>query len=654
MEVVTSLLNDRQRSARHRGSALFVALAGLVLALVAAPQPAHAAAFTVTTPVGTLFPGAVTVTGTKDAAAVISIDGSACTNTDPDPEAWSCTLPLADGNHTLAVTDGLGGTASLPIRVLGKPTITTTGLTNGTVNGTGFPGAGIELSGGVTRSCGVVPANGAWSCTLGVGTGTYQAVVATHTWGNVPSEPGGTSDPVNIQVDADPPVTPTFAAPVAGSRVTSQPTLFSGAGENGARIEVFVDSSRVCAVPVINGAWSCSASLTDGAHVIQGLQFDPAGNSSALSQGFTVTAGSLAPVTPTQPQGGNGNNNAPGPTTPLQPAAPAPSAPFLPPPVGGSSGLPPFDTWEVPTDYGAAIPSVSTTNPTSWLLGLALALGFAVLVALPLRLLVSTVRRKRGYTPRELPDPEPILSPRVTAALFLAAAVLLAALAGGIQGEVRYLRLALAIGLALTALNGVAVLAAKLVGRTRLMGAAGWSTGIRLAPLLLVVAAVTALVSRVAGIQPPIVVGIVLAVRFAPAISGRARGILSLAQVAAIVLLGFIAWLAQSALGPVDGFFPSLVSETLSALCIAALGSAMVMLLPVNRMPGRLIWSWSRAAWAAVTLVTATVAGVVIAGGSGFPVPWVLGGALVFAAVSVGAWAWVHLIEPHVPVGGRT
>ncbi|MBU1587395.1 MAG: hypothetical protein KKH51_05550, partial [Actinobacteria bacterium] len=161
-------------------------------------------------------------------------------------------------------------------------------------------------------------------------------------------------------------------------------------------------------------------------------------------------------------------------------------------------------------------------------------------------------------------------------------------------------------------------------------------------------------VSRVAGIQPPIVVGIVLAVRFAPEIGGRARGILSLAQVAAIVLLGFVAWLAQSALGPVDGFFPSLVSETLSALCIAALGSAMVMLLPVNRMPGRLIWSWSRTAWAAVTLVTATVAGVVIAGGSGFPVPWVLGGALVFAAVSVGAWAWVHLIEPHVPVGGRT
>ena len=216
------------------------------------------------------------------------------------------------------------------------------------------------------------------------------------------------------------------------------------------------------------------------------------------------------------------------------------------------------------------------------------------------------------------------------------------------QAEARYLRLALAIGIALAILNGAAVLVAKITG-----AAFGWSTGIRLAPLLLGIAAVTALVSRAAGIQPPIVVGIVVAVWFTPLVGGRARGIVSLAQVAAIVALGFGAWLAQSALGPVGGFLPSLASEALSALCIAALGSAMVMLLPVHRMPGRLIWEWSRAAWAGAILVAATVAGVIIAGGSGFPVPWVLGGALVFAAVSIAAWAWVRFVEPQFEaVGG--
>ncbi|ODU66061.1 MAG: hypothetical protein BGO97_02460 [Micrococcales bacterium 70-64] len=655
--MVSTLSDPQHSSVRRRGAVLVVLLAGLLLALASAPQAAQAAPFAVTTAPGTLFSGAVTVSGAKDAAATVTVSvqggGPGCTGADADPEKWTCDVTgLTSGSYTLDITDGTT-TTTLPVRVLTAPVITTTGVTAGTLNGTGYPGAGIELTGDFTKSCGVVPSNGAWSCALGVGSGTYH-LVATQTWGNVSSERGGSTASTPVVVDAIPPAVPAFLAPAAGSRVVGQPTVFSGTGETGARVEVYVDSVRVCVAPVSSGSWSCSAALSDGTRVVQGIQYDIAGNSSGTSAAYSITAGP-APVTPAEPPSRPNPNPAPVPATPLPTSAPVANAPFLPPPVGGTSGLPPFETWELPTDYGAAIPSVSATNPTSWLLGLALGLGFAVLVALPLRLLVSTFRRKRGYAVAEPRPEEPaLLSPRVTAVLFLAAAVLLAALAGGVQAEVRYLRLAIAIGLALTALNGVAVLAAKLMARTGLMGAAGTATGIRLAPLLLAVAAVTALVSRVAGIQPPIVVGIVLAVRFAPEVAARARGIVSLVQVAAIVLLGFVAWIGQSALGPVDGFLPSLVSETLAALTIAALGSAMVMLLPVSRMPGRLIYSWSRTAWVAVTLVTATVAGVVIAGGSGFPVPWVIGGALVFAAVSVGAWAYVHLIEPHVPVRGQS
>ncbi|CAN5193561.1 hypothetical protein BH11ACT5_BH11ACT5_10630 [soil metagenome] len=641
-----------------------LALLGLVVAgtaLLAAPHAAQAATFAIATSPGTLYPGVVTITGSKDAAATVEVgeQGSApvCTiaaSGAPDPETWTCDLSLVDGNHTITATQTTADAVpvvtalTLPIRVLGAPVITTTGFTPGVLSGTGFPGAGIELSGDITKSCGPVLPNGTWACPLGVGTGTY-SVFATHTWGNIPSDPGGSTAPVPVRVDVDPPALPAIASPTAGSRVTSQPTMFSGSGENGGRVEVFVDSSRVCVSPVITLHWSCSATLANGQHTIKAIQWDAAGNASGASSGFTITAGAAAPVTPPTPSHEAEANPNAEPAEPLQPVDPAPSAPFLPPPVGGVSGMPPFDTWELPTDYGAAIPSVSATNPNSWLLGLGLGLGFALLVALPLRLLVTTLRRKRGYVPREPSTEEPLLSPRVTAALFLAAAVLLAALAGGIQAEVRYLRLAIAIGLALAALNGVAVLAAKLAGRSF-----GLRTGIRLAPLLLGIAAVTALVSRVAGIQPPIIVGIVLAVRFLPEIGARARGIFSLAEVSAIVLLGFAAWLGQSALGPVDGFFPSLVSEALSALTIAALGSAMVMLLPVNRMPGRQIWAWSRTAWAVLTLVTATVAGVVIAGGSGFPVPWVIGGALVFSAVCLGVWAWVRLVEPQFVVRGES
>jgi hypothetical protein len=665
METVTSLtLHERRRSARHRGPGLVAVLATLVavMALTAAPQPAQAAAFAIDTPAGSLFPGTATITGTKDAATTVSVgvqgQPAVCPDaTGPDPEAWSCDVALPDGSYTITATEAaadgtpVGSPATVEIRVLGAPTITTTGLTSGTINGTGYPGAGIEISGAIDKSCGAVQSNGSWSCALGVGTGTY-SITATQTWANLPSDAGGSTAPTTVRVDADPPAAPAFAAPAAGSRITVQPTTFSGSGENGGRVEVFVNSTRVCVSPVINGQWSCAAALADGQHSVQGIQWDAAGNASGASTAFTVTAAAPAPVTPAEPP--RKPAPAPLPATPLQPLAPAPTAPFLPPPVGGESGMAPFDTWELPTNYGGAIPSISTTNPTSWLLGLGLGLGFALLVALPLRLLVTTFRRKRGYEPREQQkdEEEPLLGPRLTAALFLGAAVLLAALAGGVQAEARYLRLALAIGLALAALNGVSMLAAKLAGRVVAPGPWAWRTGIRLAPLMLGIAAVTAFVSRVAGIQPPIVVGVVLAVRFAPAMAERARGLVSLVELSAIVALGFAAWLAQSALGPVDGFLPSLASEALSALCIAALGSAMVMLLPVNRMPGRLIWTWSRPAWASVTLVTATVAGVVIAGGSGFPVPWVIGGALVFAAVSVGAWAWVHLVEPQFVVRG--
>jgi hypothetical protein len=647
MEMVSSMIKQHSRALVP-----VVVLAGLVMALLAVPQPARAATFAITTPAGQLFPGLVTITGDKDATSTVTVDGATCL--DIDPEHWSCELTLPDGNHTVTATEtsadlAVVTPASVAIRVLGAPTITTTGLTTGTLNGTGYPGAGIEISGDVGESCGAVLPNGSWSCALGVGTGTYH-VTATQTWADVPSEPGGSTGTTTVTVDADPPTAPTFASPAAGGRVPSQPTMFTGSGENGGRIEVFVDSARVCISPVITGQWACSATLSDGEHTVKGMQWDAAGNPSRATAGYSITVGAIvAPVIPVEPprEAAPGPAPEPAPGAPLQPVAPAPTAPFLPPPVGGVSGMLPFDTWELPTDYGAAIPSIAATNPTSWLLGLGLGLGFALLVALPLRLLVTTIRGKRGFAPPERTEEEPLLGPRLTAGLFLGAAVLLAALAGGIQAEVRYLRLAIAIGLALAVLNGLAVLAAKLVG-----GSIGVSTGIRLAPLLLGIAAVTALISRVAGIQPPIIVGIVLAVRFAPGISDRARGVVSLVQISAIVALGLVAWLAQSTLGPVDGFLLSLLSEGLSALTIAALGSAMVMLLPVHRMAGRQIWAWSRPAWAVVMLVTATVAGVVIAGGAGFPVPWVIGSALVFTAVSIGAWAWVHFVEPQVSVGG--
>jgi len=284
-----------------------------------------------------------------------------------------------------------------------------------------------------------------------------------------------------------------------------------------------------------------------------------------------------------------------------------------------------------------------------WLWGLIIAVAFIVGVALPARLLITALRgrvswRRRQITGRNrgVTDDSPVLRPGVTVAGALAAAVIFAALAGGVQGEVRYLRLVLAIGVALAVLGGLGVwLPTKIASRVL-----GESAGIRLVPAFLVIGALTALVSRAGGIQPPIIVGVVIAAALSDGMPRRSRGIVAFAELAAVTLLGFGAWLGHSTLGPVDGFGPALASEVLATLCIAALGSAVLLVLPIGRMPGRLVFEWSKPAWSAAALAACTLAAVVIAQAPTFPAPWIAGAGVLFAVGSLATWAWIRLVEP--------
>jgi hypothetical protein len=566
---------------------------------------------------------------------------------------------------------GLDEEAEVAVRILSAPAFTGPSLTTGLVTGTGLAGAGITIIGSGPQDpsgpCTVVQVpSGFWSCPLPVSaSGTY-SISVQQTWAGT-GEPGGIAGPFTVRVDKDAPGLPVFTQPTGGQRILTQPTRFAGTGENGGRVEIFVDGTLVCTSGVSAGVWGCDAELADGDHAVQGIQWDAAGNAGGGTEAFGFAVGEQSattpgPATPGGPAPPTADPTpAPSPTptpsttrSPTPPArTPIPTTPFFPPPVGGESGLPPGDTWGTPTDYGAAIPTVAASVERGiWPLGLGLAIGFVLLFALPLRLLVGVLHGRvlwRGrlagrnrHVDEPAESPAPLLGPWVTAAGALGAAVLLAALAGGIQGEVRYLRLAIGIGIALFALNGVAVaLTTKLTSR-----ALGSVTGIRLVPLFLALAAVTALVSRTGGIQPPVIVGVVIAARFVVGLPARARGIVSVVEIGAITILGCVGWLAHSAIGPVEGFGPSLASETLAALCIAALGSAMVLLLPVSWMPGRLILEWSKAAWVAITLVAGTIAATVIAGSDSFPVAWMVGIALAFAAISCATWCWIRFVEP--------
>ncbi len=669
----------RRRSVRHRGANAVVAIlaALLVAAGLGSAQPASAATFLISTPDNSFFAGTVTLTGTKDIASTVEIPSLTggdpyCTEPAtgaPASESWSCTFSLADGIHTIRVLEypasGSPTEASITVRVLGAPVISGPQLNRGRLTGTGYPGAGIALSGVTLAGPCTASTTGFWECLIAEPSGNY-SVTAAQVWEGT-ADRGATSAPFALTVDKDAPPLPIFAQPAAGSRLTSQPTTFAGGnGEAGARVDVFVDGTAVCSSPVTSGQWSCSASLPAGNRSIQAIQWDAAGNPSGTTTAYTVTVGAASsqpgtPATPPQP----GEPAAPG--TPESPGTPEPSpsvtptptpsstpyvpprTPFFPPPVGGESGLPPWDTWGTPTDYGAAIPPASTVaNTRSLLLAAALGAGFILFVALPLRLAVTALQRRIG--PRAAPprDEEPLVTPAMAATLALGAAVLFAALAGGIQGEARYLRLALGIAIALGVLNAIGVLIARFVGRG--FGEAS----IRVIPTLVGLAALSALLSRGGGIQPPILVGVVvLAGAYAAGTSGRRQGAGSLLHLGALTGTAVVAWLAHSALGPVEGFGPSLASETLAVLCLAALGSVLVLLLPVGAMPGRQLFRWSPLTWVGLTFVSASMGALVVASSPSFPLAWAIGACLTFAAIATAVWAWITLVEPQAVAPGR-
>ena len=97
-----------------------------------------------------------------------------------------------------------------------------------------------------------------------------------------------------------------------------------------------------------------------------------------------------------------------------------------------------------------------------------------------------------------------------------------------------------------------------------------------------------------------------------------------------------------------EGVWGNLLVETLATLCLAGLGSAMVLMLPLGRLPGRVTLEWSPVAWVVAMAIVTTLSWVIVLGGSGAAFP-VLGALMLaggFAALSLAVWAWVRYVEP--------
>ncbi|TPX06129.1 hypothetical protein FJ656_03085 [Schumannella luteola] len=642
---------------------------------------------------------AVRISGSGTAGAATTVDGSG---------AWSAPVDLPNGRTQLSLveTHGAGDSSSSPgsaspspspgdttisltLRALGAPVISGGSVTysTGIVTGTGYPRAGVSVTvtpegGGspVAASCPAVAVDGSWSCPISSGPGRY-TITAQQFSPDDRSEISPASAARTLVIDQDAPAPPTIDSPADGANVTGA-TVFTGRGEDDASVDVFAEGNLLCSAAVSAGAWSCTASISgSGRHVVQAVQKDRAGNYSPPSAVIKLVFGSAsvspAPSAPPSAPTAPGSPSAPGSPTP--PGSAPPSSPGGPGDgngngsglggVQGDGGL--GGGWADPTRFGTALPTLASTFASaSWLPALLLAAAFVLLVALPLRLIVTTAgprlrlrlpqlfgRNRRGAERTAFAAPRSGVAagsdvdeaetggrgkPWMLVAGLVVAVSLITALAIGVQDQQRYARLLISIAIGVTVVNGVGVVVASaLVAK-----AAGVRRVLRLVPLVLVVGALGALVSRLLGLEPPLVVGVVLAVAAVGAVGDRAGALIHLAQVGSLAALAVVAWVVHDLTGGATGMLGSGLAEILTAITVSGLCSAVLLLVPVGSLPGRVIFDWSPAAWVGAALVAVVLAALALASGAGFPVMGVMLAALAVGALCLGGWAWIRWVEP--------
>jgi hypothetical protein len=692
-----------RRKQWHRSLLVTLAITGFAaqsVVLMGAAEIVPGANFSFDAP--TFSPtNAVRLTGTKDAGSSVVVTrqstGSTpiCTIPASSETDFSCITVLSNGGAiTLTAVQTRDGVASEPrsatIDVLGAPTMDgAEGFhTTGIVSGYGFAGSTVTpvFDDGTIGCASTATDSGFWSCPLTVPSGAYVVRVQQSRADLGGGASSSLSGSVSLVVDRDAPARAVITSPAAGSRVTSATVTITGTGETAASrfggvADLYLDNAPACQSRIVDGAFSCALEgVTSGTHTLRVIQRDAAGNYSAPSQPITVYFGVKNGSSPTTPNSSEPPASPPSSSDPSasppsssnpsasppseQPSAP-PSAgpvPYSSPPAAppGGSG----DNWGTPTAFGAMLPTLSSSATAgNMLLVPLLALAFVVLVALPLRLLTGALRgrfripsiqftgrnRSRITASAAAATSTPV-NPWLAGAIPLATATALILIAGGVDDQVRYLRLAIAVVVGLAVLNVVGVGIATRLGST----AQGVSGRLRFVPMLLLAALLAAVLSRATGIQPAVIAGVLIGASFAETVGVRARAIVSLVEIFAVTALASVAWLLHALFVSAQGFWPVLATESLTTIALAGLGSVVVLVLPIAALPGRAVFEWSRPAWLATVSVVALLASAVILGGAGtaFPIIGAVLTAGAFAALSVAVWGWLRFVDPVAPDTG--
>ncbi|MWV49331.1 hypothetical protein GRS96_08580 [Rathayibacter sp. VKM Ac-2803] len=601
--------------------------------------------------------------------------------------------------------------ASVGVAVLGPPVIESvdgSATSAGSVSGTAYPGASVAATSDGGASClATADSAGRWFCQLAPApaAGSHR-VTATQT----ASFAGGAVSPpsaaVTLVVDTVEPEAPTVTSPGAGAALPLVGAVYTGTGVDGTRAFVYVDRVNTCDAPVTGGVWTCTGgTVTAGAHRVSAIAGDAAGNYSSPSPWLDVTFAAAATPTPsataptpsaTATAPGTANPSTvpgstsptprsttprptatstptrPGQSSPAPQSTQAPGATAAPAPGAAPTDAPPAAPAPAPADGGSApggwsaatgmTTALSSGAPlvtmADWVRSLALALASLALVIVPARLAVAgrapRVPRTWQLTGRnrarvEFDDrPErPAPSPRAMVIGTIGCAAGLVLLSGRVDGQPAYLRLLIAVIVAVALVNAVAAAVPALLGRRlglpaiRIVGA----------PRALVLVAGAALLSRFAGLDPAFLFGVVIGLLLPDATTAVDRAKLATARVVALLALGGLAW-GASDLVPADGSFTAvLAAEVLSATTLLAVGSSVVLLFPVGRPAGQSILRWSPALWLGLTLLSTTVLFLLLTptirawSSDGGAAPAVLA-VVAFSAVCTSIWAWRRFVDP--------
>jgi hypothetical protein len=215
-----------------------------------------------------------------------------------------------------------------------------------------------------------------------------------------------------------------------------------------------------------------------------------------------------------------------------------------------------------------------------------------------------------------------------------------------VDDQQNFLRLLLATGIGLTVVNVVGVVLVAHAFRRF------WHAGVyvRLAPVMLLLSAAAVLLSRAAGLVPPLIVGQVLGFALAKETTESQRTRIALVQSGTLTLLSLVSWTAYTGLGFQDGLWPSLASETLSTITLAGISSALLALLPLGVPLGRSLLRGTVPLRLGATVVVLTIGAAALAStgarASASSLLTLTVTAVVFAALSVATWVWIRFVEP--------